>query len=347
MSRRESPKPDWVIESKAITHVDKYMSSHLGDDNSKQFLYFLPPPHLFYAQSTTSTVTVTKVHNWIRVRSWCFEQIGTNEDILMTTNQWRVALEGKYYAKPYGHLKVDLWVSPEEIGRLPPPPPDTKRRRVEEPAPTPKHKKNTETGQHRRAAAKLQIAVRFGLDGGFAPYDPDEKVEWGKESLDAKALSETHLDVIKEIVWEISVASFRLELLDIDRTLLSIVYAHPNPALAAHREAVICRIWNNGWVRPTWEDDVQCDPMSAHHWEDRVEATRKFAFAMSVWPNGEKFCTIDVADTNSEQAFTDFEYLVFLFYADTFHSLKGRRPILPMLRPPSMRSTIPDFACTQ
>ena len=325
-------RPDWAEYHVAIARVESVMVKTLFTNHSKPQVYFLPPLHLFYAATPTSVITVQKVHNWLRIRDWCFDQIRKRDEILMTTYQWRVALEGRYCAVPYDHLKVKINVTPEEIGRLPPPGPDFKRRRLDENSKTKRH--NGETLQHRRVASRLEINVRFGLYGGFLPYDPSERVAWGKLSLNAQDLSTpAHSNVIRGVVWELSVANFRLELLRLDRDLLSVVYGDPDTTLAARREAVICYIWKNEWARPVWEDSTEYDPLTSPVWTSRIQPIKQLSLVISLWPGGERFAKWDLTVAKDCRVFEQFEYDVILFYTRTFHAQYGRRPILPLVQP--------------
>ena len=325
-------RPEWAKYCVSVARVDSLIIKTLHTDNTQSQVYFLPPMHLFYAATPTSTITVQKVHNWLRIRDWCFDQIRKRDEVLMTAYEWRVALEGRYCAVPYDHLKVKVNVTPQEINSLPPPGPDFKRRHLDE---NPKAKRhNGEMVQHRRVASRLEINVRFGLHGGFPPYDPLERVAWGKLSLTAQDLSTpAHSDVIRRVVWELSVANFRLELLGLDRDILPVVYNDPDTTLAARREATICYVWRNEWARPLWENSAECDPLTSPDWTCRVLPVKHLSSVVSLWPGGERFAKWNVNLTKDCSTFEQFEYDVFIFYARKFHSQYGRRPILPLIQP--------------
>lgn len=337
LGEKRAPPPAWVRYTASIAQVEQYTRKHLRDDNSRPLLYHLPPLHIFFADPT-SVMTFERFHNWLRIRTWCFDQIRRHAEVLMTAGQWRIALEGRYYAVPYDHLRLkeELRVTPEQISRLPPPPPDIKRRRHD---PEAQHRKNGTSTQHKRVASRLEINVRFGLSGGFAPYDASEKIAWGRETLTAADIGSAFARIAPQVVWELSVASFRLELLDLDRVLLPKVYAHPDPSISARREMSIGTIWRNGWVRPIWEDKAEPDPMSSSAWETRVQAIQQFASIVGLWPRGGVFSSWDQHVALNEKAFMDFEYRIFLFYAETFTRVKGRRPTLPSIQPATMHDS--------
>ncbi|OBZ78489.1 hypothetical protein A0H81_01599 [Grifola frondosa] len=82
-------------------------------------LYSLLPPHLFYAQGE---LIGRRFHNWLRIRMYCVTQAinpPANGKVLMTTGQWRIALEGRYHAIPYSALAVRPMSSPDDIAQLP------------------------------------------------------------------------------------------------------------------------------------------------------------------------------------------------------------------------------------
>lgn len=333
--RRQTAAPIWVLRSDAIAQVQRIMSQDFQDDSTRPILYFLPPVHLFYSGTEDSGIIVQKLHNWLRIRTWCYDQIALRDDIQMSTYQWRVALEGHYYLTSHEHISTRISVSHEDIAKLPDPPREVKRRRVAD-----SHKKGSKNTNRalseKRLASRLAINVRFGVYGGFSPYEPQQEVSWGSQRLVGADISSICSGLLQEVVWELSVANFRCELLDLDRTILKPVYSDPDVSLAARREQTICNIWNGGWARPNWEEDVRCDPFGSLSEEARSRAVKQLAAVVSLWPGGGRL--LDCYRKSSQQAdiLRQVEYDVFLFYARTFHMYKGRAPTLPHLQPLSM-----------
>ena len=62
---------------------------------------------------------------------------------------------------------------------------------------------------------RLDINVHFGVKGGFVLYTQEEPVFW-RSSKAAAQYARTHEPVWAEVVWEISVNQFRLQLLHLD-----------------------------------------------------------------------------------------------------------------------------------
>ena len=330
--------PEWVQKSPTLQRVEEWIVANTGIDHKEPLTYYLPPVHLFFPTNDgkLSDITVQKVHNWLRIRSWCFGQIRQRDRVLMTTAQWRTALEGKYYRTPIDPSKKgQLKVTAEELARLPAAPEDVGRRQRTASGDPFRHKANSNT-QHKRVLDRMEINVRLGVYGGFPPYDSRVKEKWGREELDAKAIAASGNRIVAEVVWEISVASFRLELLQLDRNRLESIYKHPDPAIPARRESQICKIWNHGWVRPAWEDGGEHDSLSSPDLKARIPSILQLATVVSSWPGGERFRDSTQVDATNEQKMLDLEYNVFLFYAQEYNAFKGRRPTLPHTQPSSL-----------
>ncbi|GJE90281.1 hypothetical protein PsYK624_064100 [Phanerochaete sordida] len=330
--------PLWAKQSESISSIEAFMLANFRDDTSQALTYHLPPPHLFYAGDFSGPIIVQRVHNWLRIRDWCIEQ-GTRPCLprftRMTAHQWRTALEGRYHIVPYDPQTVHPKSSSEDIAKLAEAPHDMKRRRT-----------NTSPDKFRtkaqpRLADRIDINVRFGVHAGFAIYSPVEKSPWGKMDLDAQGISTFGSPaLVNEVVWELSVASFRLELMDIDRDILAPVYNHPDCSLAARRESHVCHVWQERCIRPMWTRDLACDALSSSSWDERIPAVKQLAYVISFWPAGQRFRAWNDSNAVDAEAFARFEYDVFLFYARTFSEVRGRRPVLPLLRPASLADRI-------
>ncbi|GJF00802.1 hypothetical protein PsYK624_171030 [Phanerochaete sordida] len=331
--------PSWAHQSESLSRLEHFMLENFRDDNGKMQKYHLPPVHLFYASESDSPPVVHKTHNWLRIRQWCFDhlsRVGEQGSTPMTAHEWRAALDGLYYSIPYDSSVVKPKSALADIQRLPSAPPEAKRQRTGPSGNSYKSKKN-EKAQYRRLASNIDVNVRFGVLAGFDPYDADQQVSWGKVTLrSADIAAQPGHTLLHEILWELSVANFRLELLELDRAILRVVYDHPDRAVAARRESLVCRVWRNGHLRPTWEDTDQCDVLSSILWADRIPAVKQLAFVLSSWPGGDEYKTWNPATAWNAFAFFEFEYSVFLFYARAFHQRYGRRPILPLLLPKSL-----------
>ncbi|OBZ78745.1 hypothetical protein A0H81_01028 [Grifola frondosa] len=209
--------------------------------------------------------------------------------VLMTTQQWRIALEGKYFAIEYEHSHVEPESAKEHIIRLPPPPPQEKRPRQEGKMEAGQIMKNANA---KRVADRVDINVRFGIHGGFPPYSADCAPAWGDVNITRQMLSADRT-VFVGIVWELALFNFRLELIFLDRQLVPYFYNHSDQRLALRRERVIYEIWNSGGVRPMWTDDLKCDRLTSVLWDERREAVKQMAIVMKDWPDGQHLLWTD------------------------------------------------------
>jgi hypothetical protein len=207
----------------------------------------------------------------------------------MSTQQWRFALEGTYYIVEDDTTRSILYANPileAHANKLPIHPPDPKRsRRTLGDSSTSRRTKRSK-GQgpnNNRLADRLEVAICFGVHGGFDPYTKAETVRWGCIDLNA-ALILADRELLHKVVWELSVVNFRFEFLDLDRTILKAVYTYPDESLAAHREYIICNIWNNGSICPAWMDDPSPDPFSHGTWIEQVDAVKQMLSVISYWP---------------------------------------------------------------
>ena len=162
--------------------------------------------------------------------------------VSMRTSQWRIALEGRYYAVKYQWPKgVRPQASSSDIDRLPSPPPTIKKARLDSiPVRTPAqvHTRQRALDQvasvkaAKRLAERADVHVRFGIFGGFGPYDPSSVFQWGDMKVDRRMADKGEV-LWKEIVWELSILNFYLEFLQLDRDLIPEFHLQTNKVLAA------------------------------------------------------------------------------------------------------------------
>ncbi|KAH9921097.1 hypothetical protein B0H21DRAFT_843873 [Amylocystis lapponica] len=256
--------PDWVQQpcqgwERALKLVQDLPSSqqHHG---GKAFVYALPPPNAFYTENAASRAHL--IHNWTRIRQWCIAQAlnpPQNARVLMTANQWHLALEGAYYGVPAALLTVPPQSLPADIARLPDPPVSAKRVRVEDQA--------VSVRTAKRISSRVDIAVRMGVHGNFPPFDADTQVGYfGKILVDKDAASEDR-DLWSEVVWELSLLNFRMELMELDRVLVEETYTRDEGAIAAARLQMIRSIWSEVQaVRPSLGHEIERDQLSQIEW---------------------------------------------------------------------------------
>ena len=347
-NRRDSPPvwfpplaPGW---KQALSRIE---SRAYGDEENRRLVYPLPPIHLFHKSENEKMGE--KIHNWLRLRLWCLIQVITPPEhrmVSMRTSQWRIALEGRYYAVKYQWPKgVRPQASSSDIDRLPSPPPTIKKARLDSiPVRTPAqvHTRQRALDQvasvkaAKRLAERADVHVRFGIFGGFGPYDPSSVFQWGDMKVDRRMADKDEV-LWREIVWELSILNFRLEFLQLDRDLVPEFHPQTDESLAAEREAAVFKIWGEG-LRPMWEQKhAKFDELTSTVREVRIKAVKLMSLVVRSWPGGkEKLLPWNDTLTEFELSWTSFEESVFEFYIETFLVFHGRLPHIPLDQPPSI-----------
>lgn len=319
----------WDLVLRSIPEIQRHKAS-------RALLYHLPPIHLFYSDPHTLS---HKVHNWIRIRPWCISQAVHPPEggkVLMTTQQWRFALEGRYFrtAIPGGPLQPQS--SRSDLAKLPPLPDCAqltlgKRERIDDHGlRTPKD--GTSAAGHRRALKKacdrVDVHVRFGIQAGFSPYreELDPSPKWGERPVSFE-VAKTDQGIWAELTWELSIMNFRLELLSMDRMMLPSAYEQSQD-WGKVREEEIMNVWvNDGSVRPRWDRadmDIGLGASTAH---GRRPAYERWAKVLASWDGASE--AFHVHDDH-------LEVLVLAFYCRRFYNAFGRTPTLPLVAPLSI-----------
>ncbi|THH13023.1 hypothetical protein EW146_g7152 [Bondarzewia mesenterica] len=316
----------------------------IGDVPNQLLDYSLLPVHLFF--SDKRHFIRRDFYNWLHIRIWAYSQVinpPENKKVRMIKAEWVIAVEGQYYS-----IDVDAGsaiqpkVTADEIARLPPPPPKEKRSRTQFSAGGPdkhlhgdaltKPQSNSKGKGNVIRKQRAREAVAQRLIASCADIN-------GKCHI-SSAVTATDRSLWGEIIWELSLTSFCLEFIDLDRELMKDVYQHKDQRVAAEHEAKIFRMWNSGGVLPMWQEDpLGCDPLSSDKWRDRRDTLKVLVELESVWPSGNdpELVWKDLYWTNS-QSFLDLKYRVYLFYARIFHGQYGHLPTMPLSRPASLSS---------
>ncbi|OBZ78481.1 hypothetical protein A0H81_01593 [Grifola frondosa] len=326
------PSMGWVDVSPAQTHHSSQTTS------PRPQLYSLPPAHLFYSEGS---LIGERFHNWLRIRMYCLAQATdppADGRVLMTTNQWRMALEGKYYALPYRSLVVQPVSLPTDIARLPSNPdvdPSTlKRTRELEDGETHEACSSGERRRFKRIADRIDVNVRFGVHARFTPYQAALTMpSWGQLNV-TRAVADMDRTLWGEVVWELTVMNFRLEFLDVDQDLLPALYAEEDTSHAARRQNDLKHIWSpHGYLRPMW-CTCRTDELGAMDWTVRRHAFVQWARAMEGWPSACLQCNEE--DLQARDHYDAFECKVVEFYCRAFYQQRARLPTVPLVCPPSM-----------
>lgn len=325
-------------------------SIELHSDSRIAHTYALPPVYLFFVQDRATLGH--RVHSWLRIRSRCINQVlepPPHAKVMMQAAEWRIALEGAYYAMVDDESTVRPQSTREDIERLPPSPRGFKRLRAE-PKPIKSNRSRAVAGSKdinqvqdngvmqrtksthaadRRYANRVDINVRFGVHLGFEPYTPDLVCQFGEKSI-TRLDADTDDKLAAMVLWELALFSFRIELLLLDRAIMAACWAEGEDARV--RERAVKMIWDTGSVRPQWEWDPSQDALTSPVWGVRMVRVRAFASVLRDWPRGEDLKWLDIHETD-EAAFCEFEQRVYKFYALTFFAYRSRLPTLPICQP--------------
>ncbi|KAH9949883.1 hypothetical protein B0H21DRAFT_726583 [Amylocystis lapponica] len=330
------PPPAWVQQScqgwtRALAAV-KDLPCAQQDHGSQAFFYPLPPLHLFYVVGAESAAR--RFHNWVRIRKWCIGQAlnpPADARVLMTTTQWRIALEGQYY-----YIDPKLLIIPPKSSRA-----DIERLPVEPSPPKRSREAGGEMSRRnlRRLADRVDIAVRFGVQGGFLPFDSASTlVNWGTLQV-TQDVAATKSDFWAEVIWELSVLTFRLELLELDRIILAKEYEDTD-LFASSRLTVLRQIWSpNQAVCPSWHFDKRQNLLAEAEWDDRVWAFECWADAMLSWPGGAQL-NKNRHYFENEKLYEAWEAEVIAFYCREYHARFARLPTIPQRAPWSLEGRL-------
>ncbi|OBZ67224.1 hypothetical protein A0H81_13045 [Grifola frondosa] len=201
-----------------------------------------------------------------------------------------------------------------------------------------------EKRRYRRIVDRIDISVRFGVHAHFAPYQAELTVpSWGTFCV-TRATADKDSVLWAEVIWEVALMNFRLELLDVDRDLLPALYALEDSSTAAARQHELLEIWGmEGFLRPMWMQTDDMDDLSAADWEVRRQAFVRWARAMVQWPGVELQWDANVLCDRRE--YDGFEQQVIAVYCRTFYAARSRLPTVPLARPPSLYRHLQATTC--
>ncbi|ETW75029.1 hypothetical protein HETIRDRAFT_431176 [Heterobasidion irregulare TC 32-1] len=154
-----------------------------------------------------------RVQNWLQIRTWCMYQAYSCVDqapVLMMASQWKIALEGNYFAVYYPKgAEILPESSVANIRRLPeaPTPQSTlgKRARSDTRADSNVKLNNVERHRLRRLMEQVDINIWFEVHGMFSPYRPDAQPlpTWQNRTVNFDRARKDE-NLWAELTWEIS-----------------------------------------------------------------------------------------------------------------------------------------------
>lgn len=326
--RPENP-PSWV-PPEAPGWSSAANCCGLGDEEEFPKSYHLPMPYMFFQARADNRGVMVRLHNWLRIRLWCIKQVvetASHGMVLMSGNDWRTALEGAYYQVNIEPIEgEDAERTSRRAAQLALLPKDPRS----DGSPPPKRQKVDNAGgreRRRRLAARGEINVRFGLHAGFHPYDFSETSQWGSASISHEGMKSS--DLWAEVVWELSVLNFRLELLQLDRIHCPSLYIVADGGFS--RSQAIADVWGrDGLVSVQWTTARNVDLLSGSS-DVRTPALQRLATVLAEWPGGShlrEMCR-KWPEVNSDRD-------IYLFYIRSAHAVFNRIPAIPLVQPRSM-----------
>ncbi|PCH40630.1 hypothetical protein WOLCODRAFT_159689 [Wolfiporia cocos MD-104 SS10] len=281
------------------------------------------------------------MHNWLCIRQWCFSRAfdpPAHSKVQMTAAQWRLALEGRYYRFPYDHAAPQSSI--DEIARLPPLPNHEKEPGAQPEAMRGHKAKLLKQRSRMRTTDRIDVAVVLNVHGGFVPYDARAVCpSWGTRHV-TREVVEGAQDLWAEVVWELSVVSFRLEFLHADRALAPTHYTVEDDILL--REQLVTDIWLNNeedamLLRPNWEEQTPCDGLVHRDWQRRRHSVTGMVRVLASWPDSGHLYVPQENCTQSD--FEHAEEIAIRFYATAYRRKFGRLPTFPLQCPASLYAT--------
>ncbi|TFY75494.1 hypothetical protein EWM64_g8516 [Hericium alpestre] len=348
-------KPSWLpATQEPWDEISRQLPDLVPNSMGPAILYAFPPISLFFV---SGDVLAMRVHNWIRVRRWWLGQaLNSLNDraILMTTNYWRIALEGRYFRFDFD--PYDTGIRPAsslaDIAKLPP---------FEEKG-TPAKNNSKAKGRHgsksntrgrpdsrsiRKSAKRLDINVHFGVRGGFPPYAQNQSVSWRGHPVTFAEISLAPQLYATIITWELSVLNFRIDLCLADRQKLPGLYESKDNVRIVQREDALRAVWDkNGSMRPHWESGDLADEFGDV--VSRPAAFARLAHVLADWPGASPLLpdarlTTRIAEGRESSDVTKrFAIEVGLVYARLFHDVFSRLPTMPLQMPSSLHSLVPS-----
>lgn len=339
-ANRPDKRPAWLQpEPPIFSHAADTVQ--LYDVYGNVNLYVFPPPHLFYGLSETSRGLHVMLHNWLRIRGFWMHRVlnGARDDTtLMTQEEWRIALLGDYYRiQDLDRISV-IPRCPEADHNALPLSQKTFKLRNTDVDPTKKRKgrkpgQMVDRYQDARLASRAEINVLFGRYGNFQPYDDDAGPHpWGSRSFNLENLREDP-ELWRQIIWELSLLNFRLEVVDVDRRLYPGGYTCGEDEVL--RINAICEIWSDvGSLVPLWErrKGPSLDSLSTTDDEHLRCALRIFAKIMCVWPGGH---AMDAYVSEACNMNATVYSRIISFYFHSAHTVLSRLPTIPLSLPSS------------
>lgn len=303
----------WPFEGQSWVKALHALGPEVRDASRASQSYALPPPHLF---ATDVEVVKRYLLVWLRIRQWALQQAffpNAHCMILMTAEQWRWVLFGKYY-----YLDSLDYIS--DTSRLQVPLSELKSlQRDPEPFVPPK-KKHASVSNN--LVVRSTVVHRMAYVAGFPPYNEHDvsRCLWRGRQVtrnDIASNNQMRCDVVREL----SILIFRLELFALDRIICTPIYDSNDATYISARQLQLMSVWGTGGLI-----DVASDDLTSEEWQRRSRAVKNLEAIMVSWG----FKAYRHPPTQSGMQYNKYEEDIFRYYILTFYSYHGRIPIFPM-----------------
>lgn len=338
--RTPAKQADWLTPSHPVwAAVEDRLRDIALIDTGVPLQYGLPPVHAFSGGGTGQ-----KIHNWLRIRTHCFDALTTGDKpFALTTNHWRVALDGRYYQSTIPDGTTIMPRAPlAKIAMLPPAPASSQ---PEHDSTGSKTSRGADSRLH-RLMERIDIAVHFGVDCGLPPYDRNVTPlpTWRGQSV-GRDRAESDRNLWAEVAWQVSVANFRLDLLWFDAEVMAPVLAKGKDASLRQDErfSLWQEVWSDHRGIVTGTDPAAFDWMLSPKWIDRATALHRMTRLVRDWPGFPPLPPSMMPITAEQGAMERFELDFFEKYCRYFQAKKGRLPLFPLSRPSTiLQNTDPE-----
>ncbi|KAI0053450.1 hypothetical protein FA95DRAFT_1643491 [Auriscalpium vulgare] len=269
------------------------------------------------------------MHNWLRIRPHCFVAVHSEDHpTTLTASAWKVALDGNYYAySQRPNAKHRSQFSEALIARLPERPAAGGSVLGKRPAP------GGAKPNDKRIVERLDVAVHFGVLYEFPPYRTEDRPLWRNQPISAERASKDET-LWKEVLWQLSIKHFRLELLQLDEEILAEI-GEPS---TYQRHLDLLGVWNDGLDVPT--DPANLDYILSEDWIWRRAGVLRLRGLVHAWPEFGDSEIDNMEVTISPSAFHAYEVTLYEAYARYFYKRRGRLPTFPLTRPSSIAESV-------
>jgi hypothetical protein len=176
----------------------------------------------------------------------------------------------------------------------------------------------TRTQQRKTAAVN-------GLASQLARANLPDRVFWNKKEILSSNPASAR-SVAPEVIWNLYEQNFRIEMLLLDRAVMSASWE--NPALANRQEGMLRRIFPGDTGFFVGEMPHTNQGLAAESWAHRGLYVQKFCELLADWPKHPAVFD-QMPELSNEKRMAEMEHMAIAFYCQTFFDYFARAPITP------------------